>query len=102
RHLPGLHTFTCGFRLPEGVNGLERFFDERDESRRLASLLGTAHHELELGPEAMASVLPRVVWHLDEPRVGISYQVYHTAELVRRYVTVVLSRSEERRVGGAG
>jgi asparagine synthase (glutamine-hydrolysing) len=49
------------------------------------------HHELELGAEAMVPVLPRVVWHLDEPRAGISYQVYYTAEMVRRYVTVVLS-----------
>lgn len=90
-HIPGLHTFTCGFSLPPGASDLERLFDEREESRRLARLLRTNHHELELGSDAMAAALPRVVWHLDEPRVGISYQVYYTAELIRRYVTVVLS-----------
>lgn len=91
RRIPGMHSFTCGFKLPEGASEMERFFDERDESERLARLLGTVHHELELGPEAMQPVLPAVVWHLDEPRVGISYQVYHTAEMIGRYVKVVLS-----------
>lgn len=91
RHIPEMHTFTCGFDLPKNPNVLERHFDERDASHRLAQLIGTVHHELELGPEAMVPVLPRVVWHLDEPRAGISYQVYYTAEMVRRYVTVVLS-----------
>jgi asparagine synthase (glutamine-hydrolysing) len=91
RRIPEMHTFTCGFDLPKNPNDLERHFDERDASHSLARLLGTVHHELELGPEAMVPVLPRVVWHLDEPRAGISYQVYYTAEMVRRYVTVVLS-----------
>jgi asparagine synthase (glutamine-hydrolysing) len=91
RRIPSMHTFTCGFELPQGVSDLERYFDEREESHKLAALLGTVHHELCLGPDHMAAVLPRVVWHLDEPRVGISYQVYYTAEMIRRYVTVVLS-----------
>jgi asparagine synthase (glutamine-hydrolysing) len=91
RGIPQLHTFTCGFTVPERATDMERFFDEREESYRLARLLGTTHHELELGAEAMGPVLSRVVWHLDEPRVGISYQVYLTAEMIRRYVTVVLS-----------
>jgi asparagine synthase (glutamine-hydrolysing) len=91
RHIPNMHTFTCGFDLPEGASELEQFFDERDASHRLASLLGTRHHELTLGADAMAPALPFVLWHLDEPRVGISYQVYYTAEMISRYVTVVLS-----------
>jgi asparagine synthase (glutamine-hydrolysing) len=91
RRISNMHTFTCGFDLPEDASELEQHFDERKESHRLAAQLRTIHHELELGPEAMAAALPRVVWHLDEPRVGISYQVYYTAEMIRRYVTVVLS-----------
>ena len=91
RHIPGMHTFTCGFDLPEGMGEFEQYFDERDESHRLARHLGTIHHELSLGPDAMAPALPHVVWHLDEPRVGISYQIYYTTEMIRRYVTVVLS-----------
>jgi asparagine synthase (glutamine-hydrolysing) len=91
RRIPSMHTFACGFDLPEGASELEQYFDERPEARCLARQLGTIHHELELGPDAMVAALPRVVWHLDEPRAGISYQVYHTAAMIRRYVTVVLS-----------
>ena len=90
-NIRAMHTFTCGFDVPEDATELEQYFDEREESHVLARLLGTVHHELTLGPDAMAPALPRVVWHLDEPRVGISYQVYYTAEMIRRYVTVVLS-----------
>jgi asparagine synthase (glutamine-hydrolysing) len=91
RQIPAMHSFTCGFKLPMGVSEIEQYFDERDESERLARLLGTVHHELELGPDAMQPVLPAVVWHLDEPRVGISYPVYHTAEMISQNVKVVLS-----------
>lgn len=91
RMIQRMHTFTCGFEIPSQATELEQFFDERIESYRLAELLGTIHHEVCLGPEHMPRVLPQVVWHLDEPRVGISYQVFYTAELIRRHVTVVLS-----------
>jgi asparagine synthase (glutamine-hydrolysing) len=89
--IPRMHTFTCGFELPPEATEIEKSFDERQESRQLAHQLGTRHHELELTAEAMATALPRVVWHLDEPRVGISYQILYTMELIRRHVTVVLS-----------
>ncbi len=91
RHIPGMHSFTCGFSLPEDANALERHFDERTAARLLACSLGTVHNELELGPEALSSVLPAVVWHLDEPRAGISYQVFHIAEMISHHVKVVLS-----------
>jgi asparagine synthase (glutamine-hydrolysing) len=91
RNINSMHTFTCGFHLPEGASELEKYFDESRESHDLAALMKTEHHELKLGPDAMAPVLPKVVWHLDEPRVGISYQVYYTAEMIRKFVTVVLS-----------
>ncbi|HZO13343.1 MAG TPA: asparagine synthase (glutamine-hydrolyzing) [Polyangiaceae bacterium] len=91
RSIRGMHTFTCGFALPAGRSDLEKYFDERRESHELAAHLGTIHHELELGPDAMAPLLPQVVWHLDEPRVGISYPVIRTAQMIREHVTVVLS-----------
>ena len=91
QNISQLHTFTCGFDIPEDATDLEQFFDERAESHRLSRVLRTIHHELEMGPDAMSAVLPQVVWHLDEPRAGISYQVYLTAEMIRQHVTVVLS-----------
>ncbi len=90
RRLGRFHTFTCGFET-DGLEGLEARFDERHESRELARLLDTEHHELTLGPECFEPAIQRVVYHLDEPRVGICYQVYLIAELIGRHVKVVLS-----------
>ena len=91
RRIDDMHTFTCGFDLPDDVTGLEQYFDERQESHGLARYLGTEHHELLLGPDAMPPSLATVTWHLDEPRVGISYQVWYTARMIKQFVPVVLS-----------
>jgi len=91
RAQPDMHSFTCGFEVPEGASDLEQYFDERPESYRLAALLGTQHHETSIDAGSMARSVASVAWHLDEPRVGISYQVWVTAALVRRFVKVVLS-----------
>ncbi|MCP3958328.1 MAG: asparagine synthase (glutamine-hydrolyzing) [bacterium] len=90
RRLGRLHTFTCGFDTT-GMEGLESYFDERRESRELSALLDTEHHELLLGPDRFEPSVPSIVYHLDEPRVGICHQVYHVAELIGRHLKVVLS-----------
>jgi asparagine synthase (glutamine-hydrolysing) len=90
RHIKPLHTFTCGFDV-SGMNGVEQYFDERQDARNLAARLGTIHHEMEIGPRDLMELLPAVVWHLEEPRVGISHQIYKLSQLVHRHVTVVLS-----------
>jgi len=89
RHLPGLHTFTCGFEPRDRVPG-DVGCDEREASWELARLLGTQHHEFLLRPSDMPACLDRLIWHLEYPVAGISYQVYSLAREVRRYVTVVL------------
>lgn len=91
RFIPHMHTFTCGFAVPQNADELEQHFDESEDSRALASLLGTTHHAITLDHTAGFRALPYVAYHMDEPRLGISYQNYYTAELIRRHVTVVLS-----------
>ncbi len=39
----------------------------------------------------MERVMPRLAWHLEEPRVGQSYPNYYTAQLASKFVKVVLS-----------
>ena len=90
RHIQPLHTFNCSFDT-SGVTEPEKAFDESDAAELMSRTLETRHHTLMLRPGDMGRVIHQVVWHLDEPRVGISYQVYCTAALVRRWVTVVLS-----------
>ena len=84
------HTFTCGFDT-SGVAEPERNFDERVEAELLAKTLDTQHHERHIYNGEMTRVLPKVVWHLEDFRVGISYQNYAINELISKYVTVVLS-----------
>lgn len=90
RKLGRLHTFTTGFST-SATEGAETYRDERPDSWGLARLLDTQHHELEIDPSFFEPAIPRVIWHLEEPRAGISYQVMYTAEMVRKYVPVVLS-----------
>ena len=84
------HTFTCGFDTA-GVSEQEAHFDERVEAELLAKKLDTQHHELHMFAGDMAGLLPRLVWHLEDFRVGISYQIYAISELISEHATVVLS-----------
>lgn len=90
RTIQPMHTFNCGFDI-NGVSEAESRFDESDAAFSMAKTLGTQHHTLVVRPGDMERAIQQVVWHLDEPRVGISYQVFYTASLVRQWVTVVLS-----------
>lgn len=94
RHIPHLQTFNCGFELPPEADAYERYFDESAYARRIAEHLDVRHHELRLTYRDNFPVMARVLWHLDEPRVGISYQNYHLAQAIHGHATVVL--------GGAG
>ncbi len=93
RQIPNIHTFTCGFELPAQADSLEQYFDESAESRALAHLLGTQHHEICLNSSHNFAAMRQVAWALDEPRLGISYQNWYTSQLVRQYVVVVLGGS---------
>jgi asparagine synthase (glutamine-hydrolysing) len=90
RLLPRLTTFTTGFDVT-GAVGMESGFDEREEAAALARSLGTHHHELLLDSDDLEMVLPRVVLHLEEPRMNFSYPNYLTAGFASRWVKVVLS-----------
>jgi len=53
-------TFTVGFEEAGD-------YSELTEARRVANWLGTEHHEEILKPVQVEALLPRLVWHLDEP-----------------------------------
>jgi asparagine synthase (glutamine-hydrolysing) len=88
--LPYLKTFTCGFDL-HSASGLELGFDERATAEYLSYLFKTEHYEVVLKAGDMERVLPRLTWHLEEPRVGQSYPNFYTAQLASKFVKVVLS-----------
>jgi asparagine synthase (glutamine-hydrolysing) len=69
----------------------DRRFSEAEHARAVADALATQHHELLVSPRA-AEVLPRLVWHLDEPFADASaLPTYYVAKAARERVTVALS-----------
>jgi len=78
-----VRTFSVGFD--------DATFDERDFARQVAEQYRTDHMELVV-KAPVKDILPRLVWHYDEP-FGDSSAVpsYAIAELTRRHVTVVLN-----------
>lgn len=89
-HLPYIKTFTCGFDL-HSASGMELAFDEREKAEFMSYLFRTEHYEMVLKAGDMERVLPAVVQHLEEPRIGQSYPNYYAAQLASKFVKVVLS-----------
>jgi asparagine synthase (glutamine-hydrolysing) len=93
KQLPYIKTFTCGFDL-HSASGLELGYDEREKAEFMSYLFKTEHYEMVLKAGDMERVLPKVAWHIEEPRVGQSYPNFFAAQLASKFVKVVL--------GGAG
>jgi len=89
-NLPYIKTFTCGFDL-HSASGLELAFDEREKAEYLSYLYKTEHYEMVLKAGDMERVMPRLAWHLEEPRVGQSYPNFYVAQLASKFVKVVLA-----------
>ena len=90
RHIPRIHTFTCGFDL-SSASGLELAFDERTAAEAMANLFKTEHYQVVLHAGDMEHVLPDLIWHLEDLRVGQCYPNYYVARLASKFVKVVLS-----------
>ena len=90
RHVPRLSTFTAGFEM-SAVHGIERTFDERRDAELMAYHFKTEHYEQVINSGDIRWALPRVVWHLEDPRVGMSYPNYYIGRLASKFVKVCLS-----------
>lgn len=92
RQIPNLKSFTVGFDL-SSASGLELAFDERTKAEAMSALFRTEHYEMVLKAGDMERCLPKLAWHLEEPRVGQSYPNYYAAQLASKFVKVVLAGS---------
>lgn len=90
RQQPYLKTFTCGFDL-HSASGVELAFDEREKAEHMSYLFRTEHYEMVLKAGDMERVMPKLVHHIEEPRVGQSYPNYYAAQLASKFVKVVLA-----------
>jgi asparagine synthase (glutamine-hydrolysing) len=80
-----------GSRLSTFAIGVEaQDFNELPFARTVAACCGTEHHEEIVSPD-MVELLPRMVWHLDEPSDPIAACMWHSAALAARHVKVVLT-----------
>jgi len=85
RQLSGgpVRTFSIGFPVKE--------YDETRYARLAAAHCGTEHEEFLVEPDAV-EVLPKLVWHYDEPFADSSaIPTWYVSELTRTHVTVALT-----------
>jgi asparagine synthase (glutamine-hydrolysing) len=90
KQIPYLKSFTCGFDL-HSASGLELGFDERAPAEHMSYLFKTEHYEMVLKAGDMERVMPRLAWHMEEPRVGQSYPNFYVAQLASKFVKVALA-----------
>lgn len=78
-------TFSIGF------GEQDKLYNELPYARLVAQAFKTDHHEIIVRPN-VAELLPRLIWHLDEPMADSAFvTTYLIARLARETVTVVLS-----------
>jgi asparagine synthase (glutamine-hydrolysing) len=81
--------FTIGFRSEDSV--LEQSSDDARFARMAAEHLGAEFHNIEVAPD-IVDLLPKVVWHLDEPIADpAAIATYLISKAARPTVTVLLS-----------
>ncbi len=90
RYFPRLSTFTCGFHMHD-VSGVESLYDERRDSELMANAFRTEHYELVMSSSDIAWSMPRLIYHLEDLRVGMSYPHYYISRLASKFVKVCLS-----------
>lgn len=88
-HVDRLSTFTCGFDMSE-VTGREANFDERRDAELMANHFKTEHFEQVMNAGDIRWSLPKLVYHLEDLRVGMSYPNYYISRLASKFVKVCL------------
>jgi asparagine synthase (glutamine-hydrolysing) len=77
-------TFSVGY--------VEQSHSELPHARQVAKHLNSVHHEVLVTSEEFFGVLPKLIWHEDEPITWpSSVALYFVARLAREHVTVVLT-----------
>jgi asparagine synthase (glutamine-hydrolysing) len=88
RHSAGaVRTYSIGF----GGSAADDFYNELPYAREVAAQFGTQHREIVVKPDVV-ELLPRLVWHLDEPIADTAFvTTYLVSQFAREDVTVILS-----------
>ncbi len=92
KSIPRLKTFTAGFELSE-VEGIESTFDERMDAELIANHFKTEHYEQVINAGDLSWSLPKVIWHIEDLKMGMSYPNYYISRLASKFVKVALQGS---------
>lgn len=84
-----LSTFTCGFDMSE-VTGVESNYDERRAAELIANHFKTEHYEQVMNAGDLRFSLSKLVYQLEDLRVGMSYPNYYISRLASKFVKVCL------------
>lgn len=90
QNIPDLKTFTCGFDL-HSASGMELSYDEREKAEYMSYKFKTEHYEMVLKAGDMERCMKKLVWHVEDPRVGQSYPNFYASKLSSNFVKVVLA-----------
>lgn len=90
QYVKELKTFCIGFDL-SSASGLELSFDERKKAEHISYLYQTEHYEMVLKSGDMKRCLPKLIWALEDLRLGQSYPNFYASKLASRFVKVCLS-----------
>jgi asparagine synthase (glutamine-hydrolysing) len=91
-----IKTFSVGFS--------EREANELEYARLVSNAFKTDHHEITVTPAQFFEILPKLVWHEDEPLGFIaSVPLYFISRLAQKHVKVVLTgEGSDEILGGYG
>jgi asparagine synthase (glutamine-hydrolysing) len=64
--------------------------NELDFARMVADRYKTDHHEIRVSPEALPTLVPKVMWHVEEPFSVSEIPTYYLGMAVKKHVTVLL------------
>jgi asparagine synthase (glutamine-hydrolysing) len=82
-----IRTYAIGFKGTPA----DDYYNELPYARRVADLFHTQHQEIVVRPDVV-SLLPRLLWHMDEPLSDTAFiTTYLVSQFARRDVTVILS-----------
>jgi asparagine synthase (glutamine-hydrolysing) len=82
-----INTYAIGF----SGGTAETLYNELPYARRVASIFGTRHREIVVRPDVV-SLLPKLIWHLDEPMADSAFiTTFLVSEFARQDVAVILS-----------
>jgi asparagine synthase (glutamine-hydrolysing) len=74
-----------------GYEGEHNYYNELPYAKLVAQAFGTDHHEIIVRPQ-VSELLPKLVWHLDEPVADSACMTtYLVSKMARESVTVILS-----------